>query len=528
VDALERRRPLWLAAGLVAAVASLPLIYVLVRAAGAGADTWSELLDRRIPELLAATVGLAAVVCAATLLIGVGLAYLVVRTDLPGRRALTVLCALPLAVPPYVGSVIYADVLGPRGGLRDVLGVEELPSIFGFTGSALVLTLFTFPYVFLLAAAALRNLNPSYEEAARALGRRPLAVLAGTTSRLIAPALVSGTLLVGLYVLSDFGAVSLMRFDTFTTVIYEELGGRFDPPGAAALSSVLVLLTLVLLAVALRARGRGRFEQTGGGSARDALQPLGNWRWPALAAVGVVLSLSLLLPLLRLITWTVSTLPDQDLGEYVGWGLNTLLVSVLAAAVAVALALPVALILASRRGRGSGSSPGGLLVGALAQAGYALPGVIVALALVAIATRYADPLYGTLALLVTAFVIRFLPQAIQGEEAGLQQIGVNLTEAARGLGASRLQAFRRVVMPLMAPSMAVAFAVVFLTAVKELPATLVLRPLGFDTLPVRVWTPAHDGLYAEAGPAALLLVLVSIPPLYLLLARRRGGLPSLS
>jgi iron(III) transport system permease protein len=517
VSGTEVRPPVWTAAGLVAIAASLPLAYVIARAAGAGADTWSGLLDGRIPTLLVNTLGLAAVVCASTLAIGTGLAYLVTRTDLPGRRPLAVLCALPLAIPPYVGAISYADVLGPRGGFRDLLGIEELPSIFGFAGSALVLTLFTYPYVFLLAAAALRNLDPSYEEAARGLGRGRLGVLVGTTARLIAPALAGGTLLVGLYVLSDFGAVSLLRFDTFTTVIYAELAGSFDPPGAAALSSVLVALTLLFLVAGLRVRGRGGFEQASGFRGQPS-HALGRARWAALGAVAAVLGLALALPLARLGTWTAEVVAGEELGDLAGWAANSLLVSVASASIAVVCALPVAIVMARRGGRRPG-----LAVGWLAQAGYALPGVIVALALVAIATRYLDPLYGTLALLVAAFVIRFLPQAIQGEEAGLQQIAANLSEAARGLGASRAAAFRRVVLPLLAPSAAAAWAVVFLTAVKELPATLILRPLGFDTLPVRVWTPARDGLYADAGPAALLLVAISVIPLYLLLARRRGG-----
>lgn len=514
-------RASWLAAGAVAAVAALPLGYVLVRAAGAGSETWRGLLDRRIPDLLANTLGLAAVVCAGTLVIGTSLAWLVVRTDLPGRRSLGVLCALPLAIPPYVGAVAYADVLGPRGGLRDLLGVERLPSIFGFFGAALVLTVFTYPYVFLLASAALHSLNPSYEEAARALGRGWARTLVGTTARLIVPALAGGTLLVGLYVLSDFGAVSLMRFDTFTTVIYAELGGRFDPPGAAALSSVLVVLTLLLLASGLAVRGRGRYEQTGAGFARPSARELGRGRWPALAFVAVVLGLSLVLPLARLVTWTLDAAGGQPVGDYLGWTWNSLVVSFLAATVATVCALPVAVVMARSRTRG------GVVLGWLAQAGYALPGVIVALALVAVSTRWLDPLYGTLGLLVAAFVIRFLPQAIQAEEAGLQQIGRNLTEAARALGSSRAAAFRRVVLPLLGPSLAASWAVVFLTAAKELPATLVLRPLGFDTLPVRVWTPARDGLYADAGPAALLLVVISLVPLALLLIRRRGASLSL-
>lgn len=523
--AREARAPLIAGAGAVALLCSLPLAYVLVRAAGAGLETWSLLLDRRIPPLLVNTVGLALVVVAATLAIGAGLAYLVVRTDLPGRRALSVLCALPLAIPPYVGAVVYADVLGPRGALRDAVGVEQLPSIFGFPGAALVLVLFTYPYVFLLASGALRALDPSLEEAARGLGRGGIVALALTTLRMTAPALGGGSLLVALYVLSDFGAVSLMRFDTFTTVIYDELGGRFDPAAAAALSSVLVVLTLALLWAGRWLRRGARYAQAGAGRAREGVRELGAARWPLALGVACLLGLALVLPLVRLASWSVATIGEQGLAEYGGWAANSMLVSGLAAGVAVALALPVAVLVAAERAGGAAGDRSARALGMLAQAGYALPGVIVALALVAIATRFAEPLYGTLTLLVAAFVIRFLPQAIQGEQAGLAQLASNLAEAARGLGAGRAAAFVRVTLPLLRPSLAVSFAVVFLTAVKELPATLVLRPLGFDTLPVRVWTEARNGLYADAGPAALMLVLVSIVPLYALLARRAESEP---
>ncbi len=513
----RERSPSLVLAAVVAALAGLPLLYVLVRAAGAGGDTWSGLLDRRIPALLADTVGLAAVVCAAAVLLGGGLAWLTTRTDLPWRRPLAVACALPLAVPPYVGAVIYADLLGPRGVLQswlEPLGVERLPSIFGFDGAALVLVLFTYPYVFLLASAGLAGLNPHYDEAARALGAGPLRA-AATTARLILPALAGGALLVGLYVLSDFGAVSLMRYDTFTTVIYAELGGRFDPPGAAALSSVLVVLTLGVLVGGQRLRGGGRYTQTGSGYSRRSVRELGRWRWPALAGVLAVLALTLGIPLARLLTWTLQTAGGQSLADFAGWAANSLLVSALGATIAVAVALPVALTM-------SRGTRAGRWLGLLAQSGYALPGVIVALAAVAIASRYLEPLYGSLALLVAALVVRFLPQAIQAEESGLAQIGGNLTDAARSLGATPRRAFARVTVPLLRPSLTAGWIVVFLTAVKELPATLILRPIGFDTLPVRVWTPARDGLYAEAGLAGLLLVLISLIPLAAVLLHRRG------
>lgn len=228
------------------------------------------------------------------------------------------------------------------------------------------------------------------------------------------------------------------------------------------------------------------------------------------------------MPLATLVVWTADKLPGQDLGDYAGWAWNSLAVSLVAAAAALVCALPVAAVAVRRRGRAA------MALSSLAQAGFALPGVIVALALVAISTRYANPLYGTLTLLVIAFVIRFLPEAIQGMESGIGQVGRGLSEAARGLGAGRLETGRRVLLPLLRPSMVAAWVVVFLSSLKELPITLMLRPLDFDTLAVRVWTPARNGLYADAGPAALMLVLASLVPLYFILVRRRGMLPALS
>ncbi|CAA9489003.1 MAG: Ferric iron ABC transporter, permease protein, partial [uncultured Solirubrobacteraceae bacterium] len=219
--------------------------------------------------------------------------------------------------------------------------------------------------------------------------------------------------------------------------------------------------------------------------------------------------------LARLAAWALEGLGPDGLLSIAAYAGNSLIVAGTSATIAVAAALPVAVAIA-RGGRA------GLALGSLAQSGYALPGVIVALAAVAISTRFAGPLYGTFTLLVIAFVVRFLPQAIQAQEAGLAQIGPNLVEAARSLGATPRAAFRLVTLPLLAPSTSAAWIVVFLTAVKELPATLVLRPIGFDTLPVRVWTPARDGLYAEAGTAALALVIISLVPLVLVLLRRRG------
>ncbi|HEX5567049.1 MAG TPA: ABC transporter permease subunit, partial [Streptomyces sp.] len=284
-----RRPPLLLvaAASLAGALALLPLLYLGVRALERGpAYAWDAVATDRTLELLVRSLGLAAVVVTACLVLGVSLAWLTVRTALPGARMWSVLATLPLAVPSYVAAFAW---------------ISAAPGLAGFPGAALALTLACYPYVYLPVTAALRGIDPAQEEAARSLGHGPLHTFRRVTLPQLRPAAAGGGLLVALYVLSDFGAVSIMRYDTFTLAIHTSYKASFDRTPAAALSVVLVVMTVLLVAAESRTRGRAGHARTGGGTARPAPPaPLGALRWPALgwctavAAAGVVFPLATL------------------------------------------------------------------------------------------------------------------------------------------------------------------------------------------------------------------------------------------
>lgn len=288
---LPAQRPpllLWFLAVIVAALAMLPLSYLFIRTSEAGySKIWDILLRPRTQEIFWGSAGLALGVTLASVVIGVLLAWLTVRTDLPGRKWWAVLTVLPLVIPSYVGAFAMVSALGPRGlvqGWLEPLGVERLPSIYGFHGALLALTLFTYPYVVLSVRAALRGLDPCLEEAARSLGRTPFRVFWEITLPHLRPSIVAGALLVALYTLSDFGAVSMLRFDAFTRAIYTQYTASLDRSGAAILSLLLVGLTLVILIAERKIRGKARYYRSSSGTVRPAAPvKLGKWRWPALA-----------------------------------------------------------------------------------------------------------------------------------------------------------------------------------------------------------------------------------------------------
>jgi iron(III) transport system permease protein len=490
----------------VVALLLLPLAYLCVRAFGG--DAWDVLGRARTFELVLNTALLVAGVVAATLLVGVPLAWLVTRTDLPGRRAWVVAGALPLVIPSYVAALALLAAVGPRGIVADAVG--GLPEIRGYWGALLALTLATYPYVFLLASAALRSLDPALEEAARGLGHSPLATFATVTLPSIRPALGASALLVSLYVLSDFGVVSLMNYDALTRAIFLQYRSLFDRDPAAVLSLVLVALTALVLVLEARLHRRGRLYRTAPGAPRRARPVrLGRWRTAALAYCTAVVGTFLALPVAVLVYWLLRAdaaiqLPWQEAG-------NSLVASGFAALLATLGAIPIA-VLAVRY-----ASPGTRLLERASFAANALPGIVVALSLVFFAARYATPLYQTLTLLVLAYVIRFLPQALAGSESALRRVNPRVEEAARSLGRRPLAVLATVTLPLARPGIAAGAALVFLSAMKELPATLLLRPIGFDTLATEIWSLTSVAAYSRAAVPALTLVLVSAPFVALLL-----------
>lgn len=498
------RAPLTAAAALVVGLALLPLVYLVIRGAGAD-DPLGLVLSGRTAELVGRTALL--VVCTTVLAttIGAGMAFLVVRTDLPGRRVWAVLAALPLVVPSYVLALAFIAAIGPGG----LLGARWSGALFGLPGATLALALATYPYVFLLTAAALRRLDPALEEAARSLGRSRRQAFRSVVLPVLRPSIGAGALLVALYALSDFGVVSLMRFDALTRAIYTQYRALFDREPAAVLGLVLVVLTAVVLYAESRSRTRGRLV---GSRAPRPASPvaLGRWKVPALAACGTVVGLALVLPVAVLLWWSLRAPAGVDL---VGPALRTVLVGGLAAAAAAVAALPVAALAVRFPSKLSALLERG------AYAANALPGIVIALALVFFGTRVAGPLYQTLALLVFAYVVRFLPQALAGAHGAFQRLDPRLDEAARGLGAGAGRRLRTVSLPLLAPGVLAGATLVFLSTVKELPATLLLRPIGFDTLATEVWSATSVSAYGEAAPPALTLLLLAAPVVYLLQVR---------
>jgi iron(III) transport system permease protein len=515
----QPRVPVALAAVAVAtvALAVLPLVYLLLRAFSGG-TTAVDVLNRGTLELVADTLLLVGAVTAAAIAVGLPLAWLVVRTDVPLRRFFAVAAPLPLVIPSYVAALALLGAFGPRGLLQRLLegpfGVERLPEIYGFTGAWLALTLSTYPYVFLLTAAGLRGVDPALEEAARGLGHSRWAAFRRVTLPALRPSLGAASLLVALYTLSDFGAVSLMQYQALTRSIYLQYRSLFDRTPAAVLGLVLVALTVVLLVAEQRSR-RGVRASASGATRPPAVLPLGRWRWPAFAFAAAAVGLFLVVPVGVLVYWSARAV---DLGHEVTFpwqaAVSSLSASALAAFFAVAAVLPIS-FLAERYPRRWTR-----VVERLAFTGNALPGIVIALSLVFFAANYVPALYQTLALLVFAYVVRFLPQALAGVSTALQAVNPRIEEAARSLGRRPLRVVATVTAPLISRGLLAGAALVFLNAMKELPATLLLRPTGFDTLATEIWKYTSVASYSRAAPLALLLILLSAPFVYLVTARR--------
>ncbi|HWV84612.1 MAG TPA: iron ABC transporter permease [Capillimicrobium sp.] len=511
---MSRRPPVALVVAAVAVVAlvCLPLVYLVVRVAEGGADAFDVLGRPRTVELVARTCGLVAATTGAAVAIGVPAAWLVTRTDLPGRRLWTVLLALPLVIPSYVLALALIAASG-RGGL---LG---LPEISGFAGALAALTLATYPYVFLLTAAGLRRLDPSLEEAARSLGQTRARVLWRVTLPAVRPSIGAGALLVALYALSDFGVVSLMRFDALTRVIFLQYRSLFDRTPAAVLGLVLVALTVMVLMLEARASGRlGQARVSPGAARRAARVTLGAWTAPALAFCAAVVAVALVLPIVVVVWWTLRA-PSFDAALDTLWepALRTLLAAGLAAAAVTVAALPVALLAVRHPRRWTRLLERGSFVS------NALPGVVVGLSLVFFAARYTPALYGGLAVLIAAYVVRFLPQGLSAIRAALERVDPRLEEAARGLGHGPASVLARVTVPLVAPGLLAGAALAFLSTMKELPATLLLRPIGFDTLATEVWTATGVSAYSRAAVPALALIVLAAPVMWLLVGRGGHG-----
>ena len=486
-------------AAVSACLALIPLVYLVVRVAGAGVDDVLQVLARpRTAQTVLTSLGLAAVVVTACLALGIPMAWLLSRSSLPGRRAWVVLAALPLAIPSYVAAYAW---------------LAQFPAMHGFWAAALILTLVSTPYVVLPCMAAFRLADPALEEVARTLGRGPRQAFTAATLPQVWPAAAAGSLLVALYVLSDFGAVALFRVDAFTRVIYASYRASFDRTTAAVLALVLVLIAIVLIFMERKVRGRSTRYRTSTGAVRQApvVQMKTGATIGSLAFVALMSALALGVPIVSLLLrLSEGSRRPLDAGELLSAAAASAGVSLAGAVLAVALALPVAVLAARYRGKRVNS------IETAAYASHALPGVVIGLSLVFFTLAVIPVAYQTVLTLAFAYAVLFWPKSIGASRTAIATVPPVLGDVARTLGRRPLNAWWSTTLRIAWPGIAAGGLLVLLTAMKELPATLMLRPTGLDTLATELWSRTEVAAYGAAAPYALALIALAALPAWLL------------
>ncbi|RCJ15321.1 iron ABC transporter permease [Nostoc sp. ATCC 43529] len=516
------RPPLFLtlAAAVVAVAIALPLLYLVIRTTGIGGEELWQLISRpRNVLVFFNSAAMAATVTLFSALIAIPLAFLTVRTDLPGRRFWLVVTTLPLAVPSYVGSFALIATLAPRGSflqlLLQPLGVEELPSIYGFPGTVLAITLFTYPYMLLSVRSALQGIDPSLEEAARSLGYGSRETFFRVVLPQLKPSIIAGGLLVALYALRDFGTPSLMRFDAFTRAIFLQYKASFNRNSAAALALMLVILVLVILWLEYRMRSRAAYYSRGSASLRPPkITKLGIWKWPACGFCLLITSLGVVLPVGITLFWLIRGFnTGYTFPNLIPTVINSIGAAGLAALATTIFALPVAILGVRFPNKITA------IIERCSYIGFGVPGIVVALSLVFFGANYLPLLYQTLPMLIFAYLVLFLPQSVGTVRSSLLQLNPQIEESARSLGRNAWQTLRDVTLPLVQPGVLSGAVLVFLTAIKELPATILLAPIGFNTLAMQIWQATENVDFADAAAASLAMLLVSIGSTLLVLSQ---------
>lgn len=494
-------------AALVALLSLLPLVFVVWIAVDSGWQTVVEMVFRRkVGQLLlnsALLLGLALPLC---LVLSVALAFLVERTDLPLRKLWSWLFVAPLAVPAFVHSYAWNSLA---------------PGFHGLWAAVLVSVLAYLPFLYLPVAAQLRRLDPVLEETASALGRTPVQVFFSVTLPQLRLALCGGGLLVGLHLLAEYGLFVLTRFDTFATAIVDQFQAVYNGAAANLLGGVLVLACFALLLLEIVLRGDERYARVGSGAARPGRpKRLGILTGPILVALIGFIGLTLGVPALTLGRWLVQGGASIWRLDAIGEALwQTMLLALFGAVLTTLAAFPMAWLSIRRPSR---------LQKLLEASHYyvgALPGVIVALALVTIAVRFIQPLYQSVPMLLLAYMLMFLPRALVGLRASIAQAPVELERVAANLGRPPMLAIWHTTLRLAAPGAAASAALVALGIANELTGTLMLAPNGTHTLAMRFWSYTSELNFAAAAPYAVLMVALSLP-LVILLRLEADGRPT--
>lgn len=521
----------------VAVLCVLPMVAVLVTALSGGTDTVVQLWETVLPRYLRTTAALVLLVALGTLVIGTVTAGLVTLTEFPGRRWLEVLLVLPLAFPAYVLAYGYTHVLDHPGivqtTLRAVTGWGPrdywFPEIRSLGGAAAMLTLVLYPYVYLLTRAALLGQSASTFHAARALGRTPVQAFFAVVLPLARPAIAAGVLLAMMETIADFGTVAYFGVQTFATGIYTSWFAMADRIAAAQLSLGLLAFALCLAMLERLTRRNQRYHAGRRHEALPRAALSGGRKWMALACCALPVLLGFVVPVIALAFMTVGSGQNLLSRRYIGFLQNSLTLASVASVVTVLAALALGYFHRARQTRSAA------LFIQLGRLGYAVPGGVIAVGLLVPFALFDNALdawmretfdistgllfTGSIWVLIMAYMIRFLAAALGAYEGGQAGINPNLDMAARVLGTSSLGTLRRVYLPLLRPSLLTALLIVFVDVMKELPATLIMRPFNFDTLAVQAYRLASDERLEGAAVPSLVIVAVGLLPVVLLIRR---------
>lgn len=526
------RIPAWMMAALVL----LPISVIVLSWGSDQTEIWQHLIETQLGTLLKNTLILVVGVGLWVIALGVSLAWLVATCEFPGRRWLDWALMLPLAIPTYVVAFVVLGLLDYSGPVqtlwRQWLGNDAwFPDVRSPAGVVFVMVTVLYPYVYMLARSAFLAQGRGLMDASRLLGHSPLKSFWRVALPMARPAIAAGTALALMETLADFGAVSVFNYDTFTTAIYKSWFGFFNLPAAAQLASLLLLFVGLALYAEQRARGNSRFHQQPQRS-REAYQLSGAKAWLASTYCLMVVLVAFVIPVGQLLLWVIETGASDMNQRY--WQLigHTFSLAGMAAATTTLLALLVAY---SLRLRGKHQLSGSARIASL---GYALPGSVLAVGIM-LAFAFFDQqlinplrellgleprqvLLGSLAALVLAYMIRFFSVGFGPVQSSLERIRPSFQEAAHTLGASQWQVLKRIYLPLLTPGLLTALLLVLVDTMKEMPATLLLRPFGWDTLAVRIYEMTSEGEWERAALPALTLVLISIPPVIVLIRRSRN------
>ncbi len=524
----------------MASIVALPLLVVFSGWLHAGNDVWQHLASTILGDLVLNTLALLAGVALGVLVLGVGLAWLNALCDFPGRRFFDWALMLPLAIPAYVMAFVALglfDFSGPvQTLLRDWFGPRGFwfPPVRTVGGVIVAMVLVLYPYVYMLARSAFLTQGHGTLEAARILGLGPLNAFFRVALPMARPAIVAGASLALMETLADFGTVAVFNYDTFTTAIYKAWFGLFNLQAASQLASLLLLFVAMNLFAERRLRGRARFHETTHGT-RSRRFRLNGWR-SALAAgtCTLVFALAFAIPVAQLLVWAWEVIRNDLDARYLELVFNTLSLGGSAAIVTVSGALLLAF--AHRHG----SDPITRAAVRTATLGYALPGSVLAVGLMlaftgidnfvqslgqALGIQTGPILAGTIAALLLAYLVRFLAVAYGPIDSSLERIRPSLSEAARSLGTGSRQVLQRIYLPLLRPGLLTAVLLVLVDVMKEMPATLLLRPFGWDTLAVRIYEMTSEGEWERAALPAVTLVLAGLLPV-VILVRRSAAKPT--